>query len=66
MMIERPAPASSFNDADLIGLPWRVTVGGRGLAQGTVEVKRRNQAARESVPLVELVSFLQADVNLRN
>ncbi len=64
---DREASAGvKFNDADLIGLPWRVTVGGRGLAQGTVEVKRRNQAARESVPLVELVSFLQADVNLRN
>ena len=58
---DRKASAGvKFNDADLMGLPWRVTVGGRGLAQGTVEVKRRNQSERESVPLAELVSFIQS------
>jgi prolyl-tRNA synthetase len=58
---DRKASAGvKFKDADLIGLPWRVTVGGRGLAQGTVEVKRRDQAERTSVPLAELVSFIQA------
>ena len=49
-----------FNDADLMGLPWRVTVGGRGLAQGTVEVKRRDQQERESIPLADLIPFLKA------
>ncbi len=58
---DREASAGvKFNDADLMGLPWRVTVGGRGLAQGTVEVKRRNQEDRESVPLAELISFLKS------
>jgi prolyl-tRNA synthetase len=57
---DRDASAGvKFNDADLMGLPWRVTVGGRGLAQGTVEVKRRVQDERESVPLAELVSYLK-------
>ena len=57
---DRDASAGvKFNDADLMGLPWRVTVGGRGLAQGTVEVKRRSQEERESVPLAELVSYLK-------
>jgi prolyl-tRNA synthetase len=31
-----------FNDADLIGLPVRLLVGERGLAEGAVEVKRRD------------------------
>jgi prolyl-tRNA synthetase len=58
---DREASAGvKFNDADLMGLPWRVTVGGRGLAQGTVEVKRRDQEDRESVPLAELISFLKS------
>lgn len=48
-----------FNDADLIGIPWRVTVGARGLAGGTVEIKRRDAAERVSVPLAELVAYLQ-------
>jgi prolyl-tRNA synthetase len=37
-----------FNDADLIGIPWRITVGPRGLKAGTVELKaRRGGDARE-------------------
>ncbi len=58
---DREASAGvKFNDADLMGLPWRVTVGRRGLAEGTVEVKRRNQKERQSVPLAEIVSFLKS------
>jgi len=34
-------PGVKFKDADLIGLPVRVTVGPRGLARGVVELKRR-------------------------
>ncbi|MDR1389025.1 MAG: proline--tRNA ligase [Treponema sp.] len=30
-----------FNDADLIGIPWRIVVGEKNLAAGRVEVKRR-------------------------
>ena len=37
-------PGFKFKDADLIGVPVRVTVGKRGLADGTVEIKRRSQA----------------------
>ena len=36
-----------FADADLIGIPFRVTVSKRGLAQGKVEVKRRDAAELE-------------------
>ncbi len=34
-------PGVKFKDADLIGFPYRVTIGPRGLAAGTVEVRRR-------------------------
>ncbi|MCA9900510.1 MAG: proline--tRNA ligase [Ardenticatenaceae bacterium] len=47
-----------FNDADLIGIPWRVAVGGRGLKEGKVEVKRRSEKERMDVPLSELMPFL--------
>ncbi|MFZ0545540.1 MAG: proline--tRNA ligase [Candidatus Promineifilaceae bacterium] len=48
-----------FKDADLIGIPIRVAVGSRGLAQGKVEVKRRDNSERMDVSLTELVPCLQ-------
>ncbi len=36
-------PGVKFKDADLIGFPVRVVVGGKSLAQGVVEVKRRDE-----------------------
>ncbi|MFN2137514.1 MAG: proline--tRNA ligase [Candidatus Promineifilaceae bacterium] len=47
-----------FNDADLIGIPWRVTVGARGLAEGAVEVKRRSASERHLIALEDLKGFL--------
>ncbi|HEX6986546.1 MAG TPA: His/Gly/Thr/Pro-type tRNA ligase C-terminal domain-containing protein, partial [Planctomycetaceae bacterium] len=43
-------PGVKFNDADLIGFPVRVVVGGKGLAEGVVEVKRRTDEQPEKVP----------------
>jgi len=34
-------PGFKFKDADLIGIPVRITIGKRGLADGVVELKRR-------------------------
>ncbi|MBK8903440.1 MAG: proline--tRNA ligase [Anaerolineaceae bacterium] len=51
-----------FKDADLIGIPWRVAVGGRGLAEGNVEVKRRSESERINVPLDELILFLEEKI----
>ncbi len=48
---EDASPGVKFNDADLIGLPLRITVGARSLEQGDVELKRRDQAERRIVPL---------------
>ena len=36
-------PGVKFKDADLIGFPVRVVVGAKGLANGGVEIKRRDQ-----------------------
>ncbi len=40
-----------FNDADLLGIPLRVTIGPRGLANGMIEIKMRSAAAAEEIPL---------------
>jgi len=40
-------PGAKFATADLIGIPWQVLVGPRGLAEGKVEVKKRADGSRE-------------------
>jgi prolyl-tRNA synthetase len=56
-----------FADADLIGIPFRVTVSARGIKAGTVEVKARTAQQVENVPrdravarIVELVAAERA------
>jgi len=44
-------PGSKFATADLIGLPWQIIVGPKGLAQGTVELKRRADGSRETLTI---------------
>jgi prolyl-tRNA synthetase len=44
-------PGAKFADMDLIGLPWQLIVGPRGVAQGKVEVKRRATGERQEVGL---------------
>ncbi|MBV8972306.1 MAG: proline--tRNA ligase [Sphingomonadaceae bacterium] len=40
---------AKFATADLIGIPWQLVIGPKGVAVGTVEVKRRGQGAREEL-----------------
>jgi len=40
-------PGAKFATLDLIGLPWQILVGPKGLAEGRVEVKRRQTGERE-------------------
>jgi prolyl-tRNA synthetase len=47
-----------FATMDLIGLPWTVTVGPRGLAAGTVELKRRATGEKREVSIDGIVAAL--------
>jgi prolyl-tRNA synthetase len=50
LLDDRPErPGVKFKDADLLGIPVRVTIGSRGLAQGTVELKRRTESTSTDV-----------------
>jgi len=40
-------PGAKFATADLIGVPWQILVGPRGLADGKIELKRRADGTRE-------------------
>jgi len=51
-------PGVKFADAELIGIPYRVTVGPRGVEQGVVELTRRSDLSTEELPLGVVVSRL--------
>jgi prolyl-tRNA synthetase len=53
-------PGVKFNDADLIGIPLRITVSTRSLAGGGVEFKPRSEVEREIIPLEEVIPRLRA------
>jgi len=55
-------PGSKFKDADLLGIPLRVTVGARGLKDGALEVQERRSGAREMLPLAEVAEVVAARV----
>jgi prolyl-tRNA synthetase len=58
-------PGVKFKDADLIGLPVRITVGPRALARGCVEVKRRTDEKATEVPVGEAAARAAALVGGR-
>lgn len=55
-------PGVKFNDAELIGIPYRVTVGPRGVAAGVVEVVERASGVSREVALEDAVGNLVASV----
>ncbi len=57
------SPGIKFNDADLIGLPLRITVARRGLAKGAVEFKLRHEKERDFVPLSEAIPEVRTRLN---
>jgi prolyl-tRNA synthetase len=52
-------PGVMFAEADLIGIPHRLVIGERGLAEGEVEYKGRTDAEAQSVSLNNVVEFMQ-------
>ena len=56
------SPGVKFNDADLIGVPVRLTVGKRSLEAGGVELKLRREKERTLVALEALLTTVQATV----
>ena len=55
-------PGVKFADADLIGIPYQVILGKKGVAAGTAEVKVRETGERFDVPFGELVEWLTSRV----
>ena len=47
---------AKFADMDLIGLPWQIIVGPRGLSNGVVELKRRATGERREISRDDVIS----------
>ncbi len=60
------SPGVKFNDADLYGLPLRVTLSKRSLKKGGVELKLRSSKDIEIAPLNQAVGFIRAILEATN
>jgi prolyl-tRNA synthetase len=56
------SPGVKLTDAELIGMPWILTVSPRSLAAGGIEVTRRATGERRTAPLDEVEAFLRTGV----
>ncbi|WP_460303205.1 proline--tRNA ligase [Actinocorallia aurea] len=60
---DRPERAGvKFKDTELVGIPYRVTVGKRGLAEGTVEFTTRSTGDTLKLPLPEAVAHVTTTI----
>jgi prolyl-tRNA synthetase len=55
-------PGAKFKDADLLGMPLRITIGDRGLAEGVVEVRDRKTGTVEKVAVEKASESVAARV----
>ncbi|MEY9966145.1 prolyl-tRNA synthetase [Streptacidiphilus sp. MAP12-16] len=53
-------PGVKFSDVELVGIPYRITLGARGLTAGTVEVTVRATGETTTVPLAKAVQYVRA------
>jgi prolyl-tRNA synthetase len=55
-------PGVKFKDADLIGVPYRITIG-KKLAQGLVELVVRKARAARDIPVADVVTELRRAID---
>jgi prolyl-tRNA synthetase len=56
-------PGVMFAESDLIGIPHRIVVGERGLAEGKVEYKARTESEAQNLLVTDVVNFIQSKIN---
>lgn len=59
---KKTSPGIKFADMELIGIPHRIVISDRGLAEGNLEYKSRTEDAAQALPVDEVLSFIQARV----
>jgi prolyl-tRNA synthetase len=58
-------PGVKYRDAELVGIPCRVGVGARDLAEGVVEITSRATGEKERVPVEQAVKYVQEFLSAR-
>lgn len=61
--VERPGV--KFKDADLLGIPLRITIGGRGIKEGVIEMKWRTEKEAAKIAIHEAQARIEAAVRDR-
>ncbi|MET1078835.1 MAG: proline--tRNA ligase [Pseudomonas sp.] len=59
---KKTSPGIKFADMELMGIPHRIVVSERGLADGNLEYKGRREAEAQALPVAEVLTFIQARV----
>ncbi len=59
---KKTSPGIKFADMELIGIPHRIVVSDRGLAEGNLEYKGRTESDAQALPVADVLSFLQARI----
>jgi prolyl-tRNA synthetase len=57
---KKTSPGVKFADMELVGIPHRIVVGDRGLAEGTLEYKHRRDSESMKVPAAEILDFINS------
>jgi prolyl-tRNA synthetase len=60
---KKTSPGIKFSDMELIGIPHRIVVSDRGLAEGNLEYKSRKETEAQAVPVADILSFIQARIS---
>ncbi len=56
-------PGVKFADMELIGIPHRVVISDRGLAQGQVEYRARTEDANQDIPTSDIIALLRSKIS---
>ncbi len=60
---KKTSPGIKFADMELVGIPHRIVVSDRGLAEGNLEYKSRKETEALAVPAADIMSFIQARIS---
>ncbi len=59
---KKTSPGIKFADMELIGIPHRIVISDRGLADGNLEYKSRQETEAQVVAVADIMSFIHARI----
>jgi prolyl-tRNA synthetase len=59
---KKTSPGIKFADMELIGIPHRIVVSDRGLAEGNLEYKSRTESEAQALPVADVLSFIKGRI----